>query len=126
MLNNWGSYEVKIFKYIRSPFPNEFVVLSKATDVVKDETGNYKSATVFVSNKKSTFLLPNLLESAILLMLSSGELVYERDFNEYVDIVRLKTGGCTCGAWISGIEESIYQHSSFCFLYRDPHEKGKK
>jgi hypothetical protein len=126
IISNWASYEVKIFKYMRFPLPNEFVVLNKDTDVIRSETGDYKSATVFVSNKKSTFLLPNLTESAILSMIVTGELVYERDFNEYVDVIRMKTGGCTCGIWVMGLNESTYNHSSFCTLYKDPNEKKDK
>lgn len=123
MLSNWGGHERKIFKYIRHPMPTEYIVLSKDYAVMPDNNGDFKNTLVFISHEKSTFILPKLTEADIIRMMMRGELEYEREYNEYVDVTRHKTGGCDCGAWIIGLDEAFYQHSTWCSLYRNPHEK---
>lgn len=123
IIKNWGLYDSKLFKYVRELVPNEYVIFSRSTGIISTETGDYKSGTIFVTNKeKSTFILPDLSESAIIKMMTKEELIYIKEYHNYEDITVMKTDGCDCGAWIMGKEASKGCHSSWCLIYMNPHK----
>lgn len=100
-LKDWVSGTKKVFKWCREFLPPEYIVINKFLHdefVVVEGTFDHKDITF------------DLMVS----LLKNQTLSYKMDHSPYMDLVRLKTGGCTCGSWAIA---SDYPHMYYCSLY---------
>ena len=106
-----------VYKYNRMPFTIEYVTFKKKR-IEGTELFYFKSEPEY-----STIKTNDLSEEEFIKKIECGELVFERYHNYYVDLRKLKTGGCECGIWALYRQDSFFMHSRWCPLYMDPFSK---
>ena len=95
----WREGTSKVFRYARPLLPTEYITISRSSDtefrcIPADST--YNLGTISVDSLKR--------------LMSSGELTFFSS-SWFVDVKKLKTGGCTCGAWATTDKND---HSPIC------------
>lgn len=109
-LENWSEHESKIFRYVRPLFPTEYVVFRKVG------VGNFVFEYEPEPEKSTYICLKKMDAEKFIKMLALEELVYVRPWNWQLNTREMKTGGCTCGAWV--LRESERIHDRKCPLNR--------
>jgi hypothetical protein len=121
ILDSWRDTESKVFRYKQAFLPDEYLSINKKLTQEPYPSHNY--IPTFKSDPShSTYELPQLTETEIRKMILSGELIYIKDHTMYTNVIEMKTGLCTCGAWV--LEESEYKHSDYCRSYKNPIKTG--
>lgn len=112
LLKLWSAHELKIYKWQKIIGMWEYITFRKSVYI--DTNKMYFDQ----DREKSTCAFPSTKEEDMIKMISNGELIYVKDWTWSADILKLKTGGCTCGAWV--MKDNTYFHDLKCPLYKDP------
>jgi len=111
VIRSWTDHGVKIFKYRRELAPNEYISFRKIN------LGPSTEEQFFEAEKEnSTYVLPRMDYEAFIKLMMLEELIYEKDWTWSTDVRKMKTGGCTCGAWV--LKDNTYLHHPTCANHR--------
>lgn len=100
----WEIGTIKVFKYVRAFAPPEYVLITRVLENdfrCQDHRGTYKLSPMDKDE------ITSLLRSKSLIKIS---------LTVYNDFLKLKTNGCTCGAWATS-DSNL--HSRICAIYRE-------
>lgn len=109
--NEWKIHDAKVFKYRTWIDRYEYVTLTKSIEGVLEP-----------DIARSTFECKKIKKDEFVGLMTSEELKFIREWTWHVDVKEMKTGGCTCGAWI--LKDNTYLHYAgapgipACKIYR--------
>lgn len=98
-MNNWDKNVSKIFKWRRPFVPDEYLAF------FIDEKGTYS-----VNESVSTSTMQSLGKDEMVRLLINEELFFMKNHDFYCNLVDMKTGGCTCGAWALPGYENLHHN----------------
>lgn len=100
--DDWSFTFSKVFEYKREFFPTDYVCIRKEVDklVVEQDTSR---------------MLGNLTKDEFIDLMCKEQLRHKPEFSSWMIMINLKTGGCTCAAWVTGLDA---HHDSICDLVK--------
>jgi len=104
-INNWAQEEVRVYRYRLGLYEPHVVSLVREGDLFKivSQYSTYTKTLIF--NKSE---LEKELQTKIL--------IFHKNWHYGIDHVRLRTGGCTCGAFLLRYPDMHYRD---CDLYKE-------
>lgn len=106
-IKNWQEGEVRIYRYRMGFYEPHVVTFRRESDDEFTLVKDYSTYKEYPTKNKEN------IEKEI----ASGRLVFYETYRGWggFDPVRLRTGGCTCGAFLLSDKNN---HYSDCYLYR--------
>jgi hypothetical protein len=109
--SSWRIQDPKVFKLRVWVDQYEYITMTKDSENL-----------VRTDPERSTTTLKLLDKNDFLRMLGSDEISYVKDWTWHTDTKEMKTGGCTCGAWVLKDNEYLHRKESpgiaACKIYK--------
>lgn len=109
----WSNLVNRIYKYVFPLLPDEYVTFTKRIDEGQ--------VLLEALPKHSTKDLGTIKEEDFKKMLMRGDLRLHKETGWHTeDVKRLKTGGCTCGAWVTQNKDAHARGCDLAGIYSLP------